>query len=872
MPTPAAAATSGHTPLMQQYLRIKSEYPDVLLLFRMGDFYELFYEDARRAASLLDITLTTRGESNGAPIPMAGVPHHAVETYLARLLRRGEAAAICEQVGDPAASKGPVERKVVRVVTPGTVTDEALLQERRDNVLAAIAAESERIGLAWLDLSGGRFRVRELQGAADLEAQLERLQPAELLLPEDAPLLQRAGIAEQARPRAPWHFEADSAARLLNEQFGTRDLAGFGLEDSSPAVCAAGALLQYVQETQRSSLPHVRGLQVERAGDHLHIDAVTRRHLELLQHPLGEESHTLVAVMDTTITPMGGRLLRRWVTNPIRNLDRLGSRHRTVGALLESGAYERLRELLRGIGDVERILTRVALGSARPRDLSTLRAAFGLLPQLRAVCLADERSELRVLGEALQEFPDLQALLQSALVEEPPVLLRNGGVIAAGHDEELDRLRSLSENASGFLLEYEERQRAETGIATLKVGYNRVHGYYIEITHTHADKVPPDYTRRQTLKAAERYITEELKAFEDQVLSSRERALAREQHCYEFLIGDLQACLQDQQNMARALARMDVLCAFAERATSLDLCQPRMTGEAGIAIEAGRHPVIEQVQDEPFTPNDMRLAPDRRMLVITGPNMGGKSTYMRQAALIVLLAHAGSWVPASQARIGPVDRIFTRIGAGDDLTRGRSTFMMEMTETANILHNATEQSLVLMDEIGRGTSTYDGLALAWACAEHLAKQVRAYTLFATHYFELTRLADLADGVFNVHLKAVEHGAKIVFLHAVHDGPASQSYGLQVAALAGIPAPVLAAARRHLRKLESSREATPQMSLFDNIEPEPGKQEEAPKRVPLRERVASVAADELTPRLALELVYELQGMLAGDLSEKDQTQD
>jgi DNA mismatch repair protein MutS len=858
MSKPAAAIPAGHTPLMQQYLRIKADYPDTLLLFRMGDFYELFYEDARRAAGLLDITLTTRGESNGAPIPMAGVPHHAAESYLARLLRKGESAAICEQVGDPATAKGPVERKVVRVVTPGTVTDEALLIERQDNLLAAIANRGADLALAWLDLSGGRFHVRRLKDQADLESQLERLQPAELLLSEDSPLLGRSNLAERARMRPPWHFDVESATRLLNEQFGTRDLAGFGLEPRDVAASAAGALLQYVQDTQRSALPHLRALRLERADDHLHIDAMTRRNLELLNHPQGQHEHTLVGVMDSTITPMGGRLLRRWIANPARSRSRLDSRHRTVGALLESGQCEPLRELLRGVGDVERILTRVALGSARPRDLTTLRHGLGSLPRLRAECTAQPRDELQRLGDSLGEFPVLHALLEQALVDEPPVLLRNGGVIREGHDQELDELRQLSGNASDFLIEYEERQRQESGIPSLKVGYNRVHGYYIEITHAHADKIPAHYTRRQTLKAAERYITEELKHFEDQVLSSRERALAREQHCYDLLLAELQASLEPLQDMAAAIARLDVLCGFAERAGMLDLCRPDMSDQPGIDIEAGRHPVIEQVQAEPFTPNDIRLGPDRRMLIITGPNMGGKSTYMRQAALIVLLAHAGSWVPASKARIGPVDRIFTRIGAGDDLAQGRSTFMMEMTETANILHNATAESLVLMDEIGRGTSTYDGLALAWACADYLARKVRAYTLFATHYFELTQLASLAEGVFNVHLKAVEHGERIVFLHAVHDGPASQSYGLQVAALAGIPAAVLAGARRHLRKLEAMGGETPQMSLFDG---EAGNDQAPAQANPVLLRLASIEPNELTPRQALELVYELS-KLAG----------
>lgn len=844
---------------MQQYLGIKAGHPDTLLLFRMGDFYELFYDDARRAAKLLDITLTTRGESNGQPIPMAGVPHHAVDAYLARLLRQGESAAICEQIGDPAASKGPVEREVVRIVTPGTVTDEALLEERTDNLLAAVASDRHGIALAWLDLSAGRFMARAVANEADLEAQLERLQVAELLVAEDSALRQRLAGHSGLRSRAPWHFDTPSAARLLAEQFGTRDLSGFGIEDQPTVIAAAGALLQYVQETQRTELPHLGGLQMEQAGAYLHLDAATRRHLEILQHPRGEQRHTLAGVMDSSITPMGGRLLKRWLVNPIRDRARLDRRHRTIRALLESGQHEAVRLVLRGVGDVERILARVALGSARPRDLAALRTALGAIPELHAALADTGLNELAQLSDSLQPFPELHRQLCVALVEEPPLLLNKGGVIAGGHDAELDRLRALSEHADEFLLDYEQREKEATGIATLKVGYNRVHGYYIEIGHTHAAKVPTHYTRRQTLKSAERYITEELKAFEDQVLSARERALAREQWCWDALLLMLRDWLGPLQELAAALSRTDVLCAFAERARALDFCCPVMRAEEGIDIRGGRHPVVEQVQAEPFTPNDTELGPGRRMLVITGPNMGGKSTYMRQTALIVLLAHAGSWVPAAGASIGPVDRIFTRIGAGDDLARGRSTFMLEMTETANILHNATEQSLVLMDEIGRGTSTYDGLALAWACADYLAQKVRAYTLFATHYFELTRLAEAREGVVNVHLKAVEHGEKIVFLHAVAEGPASQSYGLQVAALAGIPAVVLSGAKRHLRMLEAQDRDSPQMALFGSAPPdlEPAPE---PRTDALRERLAAIDPDQLTPRQALDLLFELKGGL------------
>jgi len=862
MSSTAPLELANHTPLMQQYLGIKADYPDILLLFRMGDFYELFYEDARRAAKLLDITLTARGESAGAPIPMAGVPYHALDTYLRRLVRQGESAAICEQVGEVTSGKGLVERKVTRIVTPGTVTEETLLESRRDNVLAAVASSQKQHALAWLDLSCGRFRVRLAKDDTDLEAQLQRLAPAELLVAEGTGL--PGQDTHKVRQRPPWKYDRKQAGKLLTEQFGTTDLRGFGIEDLPAAVIAAGALLDYVQETQKTALPHLRGIHLEMADDFVHLDAVSRRNLEIDSSLGGQSSASLVGVMDSSVTAMGGRMLRRWIGSPLRRGDEIANRHRGIGELIDSDAYPALRKTLRGVGDIERILSRVALASARPRDLTTLRHALATLPALAELLTnGQHRSLLEVTG-TLSEMPELLDLLERAVVAEPPVLIRDGGVIATGYDPELDRLRALSENASDFLRDYEHSQREETGIGSLKVGYNRVHGYYIEITHQHQQLVPASYTRKQTLKSAERYITEELKTFEDQVLSSRERALAREKHCYAALLETLLLHFDPLQAMARGLARLDVLCAFAERAQTLQFCRPVLSPESGIAIDSGRHPVVENLQSQAFTPNDLRLGEDRRMLIITGPNMGGKSTYMRQTALIVILAYAGSWVPAGRAEIGPVDRIFTRIGAGDDLAGGRSTFMVEMSETANILHNASPESLVLMDEIGRGTSTYDGLALAWACAVCLARKVRAYCLFATHYFELTRLAEREDGVVNVHLDAVEHKDRIVFLHSVQEGPASQSYGLQVAALAGIPRQVLEQARYHLAELERlQRGDSPQLALFDQTGPDASVEQSSPEPDHLRKRLDSIDPDSLSPREALDLLYELKSLGSED---------
>jgi DNA mismatch repair protein MutS len=859
--TDAATASrpAEHTPLMKQFFAAKAEHPDVLLFFRMGDFYELFFDDARKAARLLDITLTQRGSSAGQPIPMAGVPHHSAEGYLARLVAMGESVAICEQIGDPAASKGLVERKVVRIVTPGTVTDEALLSERRDTLLLAVARSKHGYGIAWADLAGGRFLVNEVGSEDALEAELARLEPAEILCADEdgwpAFVAGRSGV----RRRAPWLFDADSGRRQLLRFFGLHDLGGFGIDDRPLAIAAAAALLGYVEETQKQRLPHLTSIALESGDGAIAMNAATRRHLELDTRVDGDNRHTLLGVLDSTVTPMGGRLLRRWLHRPLRDRDVLRRRHQAVQTLIDSRAGDGLRELFRALGDLERILSRIALRSARPRDLSTLRDGLGLLPGVRALLGSLDSPRLATLAGELGEHDEHAHLLKCAIVDQPPVLARDGGVFAEGHDPELDELRRLSTHADQFLVDLEAREREASGIPTLKVGYNRVHGYYLEVGKAHAAKAPTHYTRRQTLTNAERYITEELKAFEDKVLSARERALARERLLYEQLLDALAGRLEPLKHCAAALAELDVLACLAERAEQLDWSRPELAEDPGIHIERGRHPVVEAVRDEPFEPNDLVVHEDRRMLVITGPNMGGKSTYMRQNALIVLLAHIGSFVPASRAVIGPVDRILTRIGAGDDLARGQSTFMVEMSETSYILHHATDQSLVLMDEIGRGTSTYDGLALAEACARHLAQANRAYTLFATHYFELTTLAKPGSGIANVHLDAVEHGDALVFMHAVKDGPADRSFGLQVAALAGLPRAVVSQARGRLAELEQQSRDAPRPSMAAAALDQPQQIGLFSQPSAALDALAALDPDELTPRQALEALYRLKSL-------------
>ncbi|HEY6600119.1 MAG TPA: DNA mismatch repair protein MutS [Pseudomonadales bacterium] len=855
---------TDHTPMMQQYLRIKAEHADTLLFYRMGDFYELFYDDAKRAAKLLDITLTARGQSAGAPIPMCGVPHHSATGYLVRLVRLGESVAICEQIGDPATAKGPVERRVERIVTPGTLTEEALLDATGDSRLAGICAANGRFGIAWLDLASGRFYVTEVTNDTALRTELARIKPTEILLPDDARLATICAGLAFCRTRDGLEFDVDLARATLTRHFGTHDLRGFGCESLTLALGAAAAVLSFAKATHCQSLDFIDGLTRVLPDACVVLDAATRRNLEIDERIDGSREHTLFALLDTTRTPMGSRLLRDTLNAPSRDNASVLARQSAVAMVLTMHADASLAKPLQDIGDLARVLTRIALRTAPPRDLARLRDALRALPHVRAAIEPLDNALLRDLQHALGDFSTLAELLARALAEELPASLRDGGVIAGGYDAELDTLRDASNNAGQWLIDLEARERARTGISSLRVGYNRVHGYYLESNRAGAAAVPADYTRRQTLKNAERYITPELKAFEDAALTGQSKALARERLLYDGLLDAINRESAPLRRCAKALAEIDMIASMAERARRLNLVAPTLSTEPGFYIEAGRHPIVEHAQSAPFIANDLTLDDSRRMLIVTGPNMGGKSTYMRQAALIVLLAYTGSFVPAKSARIGPVDRIFTRIGAADDLSGGRSTFMVEMSEAANILHNATPHSLVLLDEIGRGTSTYDGLALAWACASYLARELRAFTLFATHYFELTALADELPGIANVHLAATEHRQQIVFLHAVREGPASQSYGIQVARLAGVPNAVLGTARRKLEELEARAAAggaTPQTDLFSVRE-----------RNPLRDRLATLDPDSISPRDAQALLFDLVEQARDSVVSKDTTRD
>ncbi|MEZ8144593.1 DNA mismatch repair protein MutS [Enterovibrio sp. FF113] len=852
------ASTTTHTPMMQQYLRIKAQHPEELLFYRMGDFYELFFDDAKRASQLLDISLTKRGASAGEPIPMAGVPYHSVEGYLARLVQLGESAAICEQIGDPATSKGPVDRQVVRIITPGTVSDEALLSERVDNLVASIFAHGERFGYATLDITSGRFLLSEPATEEEMQAELQRTRPAELLYPEDFSFPALTAMCKGSRRRPIWEFDVETAKQQLNQQFGTRDLIGFGVEDCSLGLAAAGCLMQYVKDTQRTALPHIRALVKENKDHTVILDAATRRNLELTQNLSGGFENTVASILDKTTTPMGSRLLKRWLHQPMRDFVTVNARLDAITVLKDTGIYSDLATTLHPVGDMERILARLALRSARPRDMARLRGALQQLPEIETLLTEVDDCAIAPLKAASEPMPDLVQLLVEAVVEAPPVVIRDGGVIAPGYNAELDEWRELADGATRFLEELERREREQHNIDTLKVGFNQVHGFFIQVSRGQSHLVPPHYVRRQTLKNAERYIIPELKAHEDKVLNSKSKALALEKKLWEELFDKLLPHLETLQRVSDALSTLDVMANLAERAETLNYCRPTLTEKRGIDIVGGRHPVVEQVLDAPFIANPTSLRPDRRMLIITGPNMGGKSTYMRQTALITLLAHIGSYVPAEGVTLGPVDRIFTRIGASDDLASGRSTFMVEMTETANILHNATENSLVLMDEIGRGTSTYDGLSLAWASAEWLAERLKAMTLFATHYFELTELSGQVEGLVNVHLDAVEHGDEIAFMHAVQEGAASKSYGLAVAGLAGVPKTVIQRAKNKLRQLEASGH---EVVTGESVKPTSAAQLSLlPELSETEKALADIEPDNLTPRQALDALYRLKALL------------
>ena len=856
---PSDAPLSAHTPMMQQYLRAKAEHPDKLVFYRMGDFYELFYGDAEHASRLLDITLTSRGQSAGAPIPMAGVPYHSLEPHLAKLMKSGESVVIVEQVGDPATSKGPVERRVARIVTPGTLTDANLLDAKRDCLLAAFLPRAKRAGIAWLNLASGSFTLTEVP-LSEAAGVLERIAPAELLVPDETPAPAVRGGLPPVRSLAAWKFDPAAAVRALTRQLGTLDLAAYGVDETPLAVGAAGALLDYAGATQLAALAHIRALNVETAGEFIALDPASRRNLEITATLSGEAAPTLFSLLDGCATAAGSRMLRVWLTQPLRAQDKAAARHDATDALRANAPAARtLVAGLKKTVDMERVVGRIALRNARPRDLAGLRDTLARLPELRATAATLESPLVRAATADLSVDASWAALLARAIAPEPASLVREGGVIATGFDGDLDELRAIDTHCGEFLVALEARERERTGIANLKVEYNRVHGFYIEVTNSHVAKIPDDYRRRQTLKNAERYITPELKTFEDKALSAQERALAREKWLFERLLDELAPAIPALQQAAAALATLDVLANLAERADAQHLVRPSFVAEPGIAIRGGRHPVVEQ-QVEHFIPNDVTLAHDRRLLIVTGPNMGGKSTYMRQTAVVALLGYCGIGVPAESAVLGPLDAIFTRIGASDDLAGGRSTFMVEMTEAAYILNRATSSSLVLIDEIGRGTSTFDGLALAWAIAHRLAERNRSLSLFATHYFELTALAAEIEGCANVHFDAAEHKDGIVFLHAVAEGPANRSYGLQVAKLAGVPAETVKQAQAYLSRLDhfSARNAAHD-DLFGASAPmaTPGSPAADPRAADVLEKLLAIDPDALSPREALEALYALK---------------
>ncbi|MDM1330254.1 MULTISPECIES: DNA mismatch repair protein MutS [Acinetobacter] len=868
------ADLSSHTPMMQQYLKVKMQHPHSLMFYRMGDFYELFFDDAHKAAKLLGITLTHRGKANGQPIPMAGVPYHSAEGYLARLVKKGETVVICEQIGE-VTGKGPVERGVVRIITPGTLTDDALLNSYQSSNLVALCLQQNQIGIALLDLSAGIFKVQQQEYQPEqLAIELSRLMPSEIVVDEDIvdpniieSVKKQLDCPVTKRPNV--DFNLNNAQKTLCDQLGVATLSGFGIDHLPLAKAAAAALIHYAKETQRTALPHIRSIQLEQSSDFIALDPVTRRNLELIE-PLFEHGTSLFQLINDCQTAMGGRLLSRTLMQPLRDTALLDARLDATEAILTGYHDAPIRLVLKEISDIERVLSRVALGSARPRDLVQLRQACAQIPYLRhavqPIVSAGQSKYLQQLNEELGDFQGLYQRLMAAIVEQPPVLLRDGNVIAEGFDSELDELRQIRDHAGQFLIDLEIQERERTGINTLKIGYNRVSGYYIELSRAQAEQAPEHYIRRQTLKNAERYITPELKSFEDKVLSSESRALAREKMLFEMLLDELRQDIGNLQMMSSAIAQIDVLANFAHQARLKNWTRPEFSPEIGVKIVAGRHPVVEALSKTAFTPNDTTLDFNHRMAIITGPNMGGKSTFMRQTALIALLGYCGSYVPAQAAVLGPIDRIFTRIGSADDLSTGKSTFMVEMTETSQILHHATNQSLVLMDEVGRGTSTYDGLSLAWACVLDLTKRIKCLCLFATHYFELTELGK-ESGIDNYHVTAKELNGNLILLHKVQQGPASQSHGLQVAKLAGIPANVIKEAQNRLKILEKQSHQSVQKSVQHDLFSEPMVETEVIERIvevekpsPALEALRQLDVDNLTPRQALEQLYALKEQL------------
>ena len=849
-----------HTPMMQQYLTIKSDFQDMLVLYRMGDFYELFFDDAIEASRLLGITLTARGNSGGEPIKMAGVPFHAVEQYLAKLVKLGKSIVMVDQVG-VVTGKGPVERKVTRIITPGTLTDAALLDERTDNLISCLYKHKQTYGIATLSLSGGKFSVFQTH-EEDIINQLERINPSEIIVPESLlPQLRQTRPQTSIKGQPDWHFDITNCTTRLHEHFAIQSFDGFGISNYNLCIIAAGVLLDYAKQTQYNQLPHITNIVYEENSKYLTLDAISRRNLEINTTISGDRSPTLLSLLDNCATSMGSRTLNFWLNNPLRNHDEIKTRLNAVDFLKNDN--NSLNDILKQIVDIERITSRIALRAARPRDLSALRDSIKLLPELNFLSESND-SLISTLIAAINNpiLTEIGNKLESAILPEPNALVREGGVINAGYNPDLDYLRDIQKNCDQFLVELEQREKDRTKIANLRVEFNRVHGFFIEISNSLIDKAPPEYRRTQTLKNVERFTTPELKKFEQEVLSAQDKSITLEKQIYDELLTHLNQYLKELHTTATAIATLDVLNNFAALANSNNYTRPELVGtdiaSNLIKITDGRHPVVEKQIDQ-FIANDINLDGNTKFLLITGPNMGGKSTYMRQTAIIVLLAHCGSFVPAAHAIIGNIDRIFTRIGASDDLSSGKSTFMVEMSETANILNNATRSSLVLMDEIGRGTSTFDGLALAHAIARHLIEKTNCYTLFATHYFELTELANHYSHAKNVHLSATEHQDKIVFLHHVHDGPAEKSYGIQVASLAGVPKTVISLAKKYLTQLEN-KALPPQIDLFssnfiDDVSQVPVNNiSEAEQKI--LDKIKTLDPNSLNPRQALDFLYEL----------------